>query len=139
MYSKLAEMVRKLCHSNDVNIRVAARTIYDKATGGGCFSVQEAVGIRDTYFPGMQIEDLFAQDMEAPPQITTAEAVSIMAGNPCWMEAYPQLLDTVYNYVSDEIQALHGHKGSIAAIAYALLIGRAQGVREERARRQGRE
>ena len=136
MYSKLADRIKEFYRNKDVNIRIAARDIYNKATGGGSFSVQEAVSIRDAFFPGVLVEELFEPDTNQAPQLTTAEVIKIMTSTPCWLEVYPQLHAAVYSYVSGTIQGLHNDKGSAAAVAYALLVGRAQGIREERARRR---
>lgn len=42
-------------------IRRSDRTVRERIKGHGCFSMPDAVAVRDTFFPGMDLEYLFAR------------------------------------------------------------------------------
>ena len=58
-----AEMARadvKLCAVAEV-IGKGERTVRERIKGNGYFSVPEAIAVRDTFFPGISLEYLFAR------------------------------------------------------------------------------
>lgn len=61
-----AEMKRYGISTYDIQriLMCTDRTVKNKLTGESVFTVPEAFKIRDTYFPGMRIEYLFASDRE---------------------------------------------------------------------------
>lgn len=61
-----AEMARKSLTNEDVRkvIGKTAKTVQEKVKGKAPMTFQEAIAIRDTLFPGMELEYLFAQTAE---------------------------------------------------------------------------
>lgn len=59
-----AEMVRFGVSVSDLQnfLNCTDKTVRNKLSGTTEFSVREALGIRDAFFPGYRIEYLFAQD-----------------------------------------------------------------------------
>lgn len=46
-------------------IKKSDRTIREKIKGNGTFSIPDAIAVRDTFFPGMDLEYLFAHSATA--------------------------------------------------------------------------
>ena len=44
---------------------VHRNSVYNKLNGGSSFTVDEAIKIRDTYFPNMDLKELFQKDEES--------------------------------------------------------------------------
>lgn len=42
-------------------IKRSDRTVRERIKGHGCFSMPDAMAVRDTFFPGMDLEYLFAR------------------------------------------------------------------------------
>ena len=59
-----AEMVRHNVTASDISkvTHKTDRNIRDKIAGRGDFSLTEIYAIRDTFFPGMKLEYLFARN-----------------------------------------------------------------------------
>lgn len=59
-----AEMARSNVSVGDVAIAVGKsyRTISDRLKGKVMFPIDEAISVRDTFFPGMDLEYLFATE-----------------------------------------------------------------------------
>ena len=59
-----AEMARHEVNTHDISgvIKKSDRTVRLKVAGENAFTMPEAIAIRDTLFPGMALEYLFARD-----------------------------------------------------------------------------
>lgn len=59
-----AEMIRSGVRNSDLCLilNCTDKTIRNKLSGATEFSVKEAMRIRDTFFPGLRLEYLFATD-----------------------------------------------------------------------------
>lgn len=66
MKNLMAEMARYGIRSSDIQqiLGCVGKTVTNKLNGETEFSVNEALKIRDSFFPGMRIEYLFADDCE---------------------------------------------------------------------------
>ena len=63
MNNLIAEMARFGVKNKDLSdlLSCTDKTIKNKLTGETEFTVKEALAVRDTYFPGMRISYLFAE------------------------------------------------------------------------------
>lgn len=63
-----AEMVRNGVTSSNLAsaIKKTDRSVRDKLAGKSYFGIDEAINIRDAFFPGMTLEYLFAQESASP-------------------------------------------------------------------------
>lgn len=63
----LSNLKAEMARSNVTVAEIAAlsgkscRTISDRIKGKGQFPIQDAIEVKDTFFPGMDLEYLFAQ------------------------------------------------------------------------------
>ena len=59
-----AEMARSNVSVGDIAVAVGKsyRTISDRLKGKVAFPIDEAIAVKKEFFPGMKLEDLFAQD-----------------------------------------------------------------------------
>ena len=110
--------------------------VKSKAASGIPFTLEEAVQIRDHYFPGEPLEILFKKDAAEELSLTSAEIVRIMDHTRYWGDVMPVTMDLIIHYTKERIQNIHLDIGHMKALAFALMIGRAAGVKEEQARRK---
>lgn len=66
LYNLKAEMARNGVMNTDIQklLGCTERTVTNKITGRTCFTVQEAIVIRDTFFPDLSIKYLFKAETE---------------------------------------------------------------------------
>lgn len=107
--------------------------VKSKAAAGIPFTLEEATLIRDHYFPGEALEDLFKKDAVDELTLTASECIRIMDHTRYWGEIMPVTLDLIVHYTKEHIQNIHLDYGHLRALAFALAIGRAAGVKEGRA------
>ncbi len=62
-----AEMARANVKIHDVArvITKSDRTVRERLKGNGCFSMPDGIAVRDAFFPGMDLEYLFARSDDA--------------------------------------------------------------------------
>ena len=111
--------------------------VFEMATSGAHIAIDKAIAIRDYYFPGESLEALFQRDDDSSV-LTVAEAGRIMQ-NTAPGEVMPEMQTAVYSYINSKIQRLLIDRANMSAMGWCLAIGRAAGVREERARCKQRE
>lgn len=134
MYSYLASRIVGASYRQRSKDRLRPWAVHEKATSGEFFTVGEAQAIRDAYFPGESLEALFKEDQDTNA-LTVAEAMNIvqhtMPG-----DVMPELVEAVWYRVTSTIENMPIGHGLICLMGWCAVIGRAAGVKEERARRK---
>lgn len=139
MYSILADRISGTKHAYKRNVPkgLHAWEVFRMATSGEHIPVDTAIRIRDIYFPGDALEELFSRDNDSPV-LTVAEAGHIMQ-HTMPGEVMPEIASAVWTRINNVVENLPASRGVCYAIGWCLAIGRAAGVREERARRASKE
>lgn len=137
MYPVLAERIYSHeCERADAEAPkgMRVRDVFRMATSGEHIPVCRAIAIRDLYFPGEPLESLFERD-DGSGALTVAEAGHIMRHTLPGM-VMPEMADAVYHHITATVGCLRIDHAVFSAMGWCLAIGRAAGVREERARRR---
>lgn len=138
MYSYLISQMRHFSFTKkgyDAPTGLKPWHVKEKASSGVPFSIDEALAIRDYYFSGENIDQLFREDNSCNA-LTEAEALQIIGHTKYYGEVMPELQDIIAQYIGEHVQSLAWNMGERALLALGLAVGRAAGVREERSRRK---
>lgn len=139
MYSHLIDKMRYMSDSKTGYTAPAGLhpwEVKSMAASGVPFTLQEAIAIRDWYFPGEPLEDLFQED-SAPGLLTMAEALRIVEHTRFTGCVMPEMQDIIFQYVKEKVQNICYDRGTQSLMAFCLAVGNAVGVRAERMRRKG--
>ena len=108
--------------------------VFRMATSGEYIPIDTAIAIRNLYFPGDSLEELF-QRCDDSTVLTVAEAGHIMQ-HTVPGDVMPEMQDAVFEHIKNTVVGSFGGRGATYAMGWCLAIGRAAGVREERARKR---
>ena len=98
-------------------------------------SIDEAIALRDTLYPGMSLEELYHDEAIESP-ISEADALKIMDNGSPWA-TFPELQEVLLAHMRNtRINFSASDRAVTMAMGYGLMLGRVIGVREERQRRK---